>query len=140
MIDRVLYEHIRDHLIIPEIGGVTPDFRYGSAEGSNPPYIVLFKVEDPERPFVLCEEQGEAGQALFQFSGYANKDASNTITWLESLKRQVALIKGVIGVDTQYRIINNITSGVIILRENSLSIWGSVFDCQIWWELVREET
>lgn len=136
MIDRVLFEHIRDSLTY------TFNFKYGSAEGTDAPYCVMFKVTDPERPVVLCKDQGDSGEALFQFSLYAGLDTTNTLDMLENFKRQVALIKGNIGTDTIYRINNNITGGVVVLREgaSSLSTWGAIFECEIWWEYVSSES
>ena len=136
MIDREFYKHIRDNLA-PAFA-----FKFGSAEGEEPPYCVMFKVVDLERPITLFLEQGDTGKALFQFSLYAGSDATNTVYLLEAFKRQVALIKGNIGTETIYRIYNNITSGVVILREgaSSLNIWGAMFECEIWWEYVSSET
>ena len=136
MIDRMFYSHIKDNL------SYTFDFKFGSAEGVEPPYCVMFKVADMERPEVLCEEQGDSGRALFQFSYYSGLDASNTVYDLEQFKRQVALIKGTIGTETIYRINNNVTGGVVILRDgaSSLSVWGAMFECEIWWEYVSSES
>lgn len=136
MIDQVLYEHIRDNLTY------TGGFEYGSAEDINAPYIVMIKVADPERPEVLCQEQGQSGRAVFQFSGYLggnNADAAtpaNIVLYLEAFKDQVNKITGVIGTTTQYRINNNSTEGVRLLSDGASSnlAWGAIFETTIWWE------
>lgn len=118
---------------------------YGSAEGQTEDYYVMVKVFDPERPFVLCKEQGESGKALFQFyiyRGGAESEATNaalTLAQLQLLKEQVKTVKGLIGTSpNQYRIHNNITSAVLSLGagDNTLSTWGAVFESIIWWEFI----
>ncbi len=137
MIDKALYNHILNNFTL------TGDFVFGSAEGSTPPYIVMFKVEDLERPEVLCEDQGESGRAIFQFSAYgggvnsgAASNAATTIEFLEAFKIQLQALKGNIGSSPDnYHIWENQTGGVRILGEgnNSLSIWGAFCESQIWW-------
>lgn len=137
MIDKELYNHILNNFTI--VG----NFVYGSAEGFDPPYIVLFKVFDPERPEVLCESQGDSGRALFQFSawtGGANSsiasNAAETVEYLEAIKTQMQVLKGDIGASpTDYHIWENQTGGVRLLGEgtNSLGIWGAFFESEIWW-------
>ena len=136
MIDEVLYEHINTNLVLPAT------FKFGSADGEDPPYIVMFKVSDPERPNVLCQDQGESGDALFQFSCYTVSSAGYTIKTLDQLKIQVAQIWGEIGTTENYRIWNNETYGVTILGdgEAQTQIWGAVFELRIWWELLSSET
>ena len=141
MIDQVLFEYIRDSLTY------TGTIKYGSAEGITPPYIVMTKITDPERPVTLCYTQGESGEALFQFSAYMGGsagDASNgpeTILYLDELKEQVKLIGGEItSSGMTYRVWGNITSGVTLLGTQVLETWGAMFETQIKWEYVETET
>ena len=143
MIDQALYEYILANCIL------TSDFRFGSAEGAVATYIVMFKITDSERPEVLCEEQGDAGRALFQFSAYmggndaAPSNAAATVLFLEALKIQVAKIWGYIdnGIEA-FRIWNNVTGSVRLLGSGSesLTTWGAMFECELWWEKHPLET
>jgi len=134
-IDQILYEHIKNNLVI------TGSFEYGSGESLTSPYIIMIKVADPERPETLCEEQGESGRAVFQFSGYAggsNADAANaasTLTYLDAFKEQVNKIKGEIGTTDKVLINNNITTGVTVLNDGQAEnlAWGAIFETTIWW-------
>lgn len=137
MIDIALYDYIYDNLTL------TTDFKLGDAGGSVAPYIVMFKVNDPERPETVCEKQGDSGRALFQFSGYAGgtdgegANAYETITILEALKVQVANIRGDLGTaPDDYNIWQNITGGVRLLNDGgqTLQTWGAFFECNIWWK------
>ncbi len=137
MIDVELYNHVLNNF------SLTGAFVYGSAEGETSPYIVMFKVEDLERPEVLCESQGESGRALFQYSAYtggaASSTASNaaeTVVFLEAFKTQLQSLKGDIGSSpNDYHIWENKTGGVKLLGEgvNSLDIWGAMIESEIWW-------
>lgn len=117
---------------------------YGSAESATPPYAVMFKVNDPERRITLCDVQGGAGEALFQFSGYAGgegiaADGLSTVQYLETIKDQVKDVKGVIGTSpNDYRIWHNQTGGVRIINDgfNSLQRWGAIFETLIRWEKI----
>lgn len=137
MIDIAIYRYIKDVI------GITTPFVYGSGEGLTAPYIRMFKVTDEERPEVLCEKQGDSGRALFQFNLYtggtvgAGSNAAQAIQDLEVLKKQVALIKGNIGITPlDYNIWNNITTGVRNIADGSqtLQTWGSLFESTIWWK------
>jgi len=138
MIDQILYEHIKNNLTI------TGGFEYGSGEGLTAPYIIMTKVTDPERQEVQCQKQGEAGRAIFQFSGYlggSNGDAANassTIVYLNDFKEQVKNIIGEIGTTTKVRINNNITEGVLLLNDGQAEnlAWGAIFETTLWWEYV----
>jgi hypothetical protein len=136
MIDETFFEYIRDNL------SLAGTFHYGSARGATPPYYILNKISDPERPVVLCEDQGDTGQALFQFSAYAGgegtvSNAANHIVFLEALKIQVNQIRGVIGTSPDdYTIWFNNTGGVRLLGNgtNILDVWGAMFETTIWWK------
>lgn len=137
MIDQVLYDYILTNFTF------TGDFVFGSAEGSDPPYIVMLKVTDLERPEVLCESQGDSGRALFQFSAYAGgaeqtaaTNAAETVVYLEAFKNQMKLLKGNIGTSPDdYHIWENKTGGVRLLGEgaSTTGIWGAFFELEIWW-------
>lgn len=137
MIDQELYDHIRTNFIY------TGEFVFGSAEGVEPPYIVMIKVTDLERPEVLCETQGESGRALFQFSAYmggaeqtAATNAAQTVLYLEAFKNQMQGLKGDIGsAPDDYHIWENQTGGVRLLGEgvSTTGIWGAFFESEIWW-------
>jgi hypothetical protein len=137
MIDEALYKYLTTDLSITNL-------YYGSAENRTPPYTVMLKVNDPEVRVTLCDTQGEAGEALFQFSGYtggegAAADASSTVVYLETIKAQVKDVKGIIGTNpNDYRIWYNQTSGVRLINDgnNSLQRWGAIFETLIRWEKV----
>ncbi len=138
MIDVVLYDHIYDNF------GLAYQFYYGSAEGSTGKYGVMFKVTDLERPETLCDEQGDTGKALFQFSFWDGGNtgiATNAIHVLqlaETFKDQFKTLRGVIGTTEQYRIENNITQGARLLAGGAqeTQIWGAFFEADIWWSRV----
>lgn len=112
---------------------------YGNAQGATEPYHLMIKVADPEQPVVLCEDQGDAGQALFQFSTYAGDDPTVAMRYAEVLKNVVNTIKGTIGTDpNDYMIDNNITSGVRLISDGagSLMVWGVIFETEIWWHKI----
>jgi hypothetical protein len=138
MIDTIFYDYIRLNLTYTE------SFVFGSAEGFDAPYIIMFKVTDPERPNTLCQKQGDSGEALFQFSAYYGgntsdpNNAANTVVNLEAFKTQVATIKGIIGTSpNDYRIWSNVTTGVKLLRGGdgvNLLTYGAFFETTIRWE------
>ena len=137
MFELVLYNHIKDNFTI--VG----EFKYTSGNGANKPYIIQLKVTDPERPVVLCDAQGDVGQALFQFTGTGDSISSNppmgaaqVAQHVEDFKNQLKLLIGVIGVTpNHYFIWNNITEGVRSLGEgeNSTSISSAFFESTLWW-------
>jgi hypothetical protein len=138
MIDATLYNHIIDNFTY------TGEFKFGSAEGAKPPYIIQLKVADLERPETLCESQGDSGRALFQFSAYGGSNdtdpvmkAYDLVGYLEGFKNQMQSLKGNIGVNPDdYKIWENQTGSVRPLGEgvNSLGTWGAFFQSFIWWE------
>ncbi len=139
MIDDALFDHIENNLSV--VGG----FEIGSAEGQDPPNTVMFKVEDPELKAVLCDVQGESGEATFQFSRYEGGNAGdaansfNTSKNHELLKQQVNKIGGVIGVSpNEYRLWGNRCTGVKPLNDGgqALVTWGAFFELTIKWEKV----
>jgi hypothetical protein len=138
MIDKIFYRHIRT--TCPPSG----EFRFGSAEGSVPPYVIMYKISDSEQPEILCAEQGYAGRALFQFSAYTGgsdgdaADAGNVVDYLQDLKKNVALIKGVIGIaPSQARIWQNVTTGVVLIgNQGPLGAWGAMFETVLRWEYI----
>jgi hypothetical protein len=120
------------------------NIRYGSAEGEEFPYYVFNKITDTERPNSLCQEQGDSGQAAFIFEGYVGGQAQaagadDALTYVQTLHDIVNKLKGVIGTaPNQFRIWNNVTSGVTTVQRSSetLLIWGAEFNTIIWWEIV----
>jgi len=114
----------------------TGAFKYGSAEGQTAPYIVMVKVDDPERPDTLCVEHGEQGQALFQFSGYTEGGPGAIMEYLNDFKEQVKNIKGVVGTaPDQIEVWYNNTGGVRLIGQgaNTLNIWGVLFETELYW-------
>jgi hypothetical protein len=136
MFSTVLYSHLYDNLT--HTGG----FVYGSAEAINPPYIIMRKITDPEQPVIFCETQGNAGKAMFQFSGYTGGgSAANALSneqYLEAFKAQVKNIRGTIGTTEKYLIDVNITTGVRLLSDglNELNVWGAMFETTFHWKKV----
>ena len=132
-VDRILYEYIRDNLVY------AGDFRYGSAEGSSVPYIIMYKVTDPERPDTLCVEQGEQGQAMFQFSAYTEGGPGYMVEYLNDFKEQVKAIIGEVGTGADVvEIWYNNTGGVRLLSDGASeeTIWGAFFETEIYWRYV----
>jgi hypothetical protein len=106
-----------------------------TAPNIEPPYAVLQIVAPTEQPEVLCEDQGDAGNYLFQFSGVAS-DRRITYNMLEDLKTYVQGIAGTITLDgTTYRITENQTDGV---REfdASLGTWQCIFESRFRYSIV----
>ena len=141
MIDKAIYTHVNTDLTPP-----APVFFGSLPLGSTlTKYIVMYKITDPERPETLCVQQGDTGRALFQFSGYAGAGggAANpmeTVDLLQDLKDQIAEYTiGTIGVTPDdYRIWNNITTGVRLLGEglSTEGVWGAFFESTLWWEKI----
>jgi hypothetical protein len=141
MIDQAIYTYISGSLIPPApvyFGSLPPGLTLSE-------YIIMYKISDEERPETLCVRQGDTGRAMFQFSGYAGAsgEAANpieTVTLLEDLKGQIAAgIWGVIGTaPNDYRIWNNITTGVRLLGEGLATegVWGAFFESTLWWEKI----
>jgi len=132
MIDKVLFEYIRSFPLAAPI-------HYGSAEGESLPYYVMAKIIDPERPEVLCFDQGESGQALFMFDGYAGGKGSaytgaTTLALVEQLKLVVANIRGVIGTVEKYLIWSNETRGAVLVGQQDQFTWQAQFECVLHWE------
>lgn len=136
MIDKIFYRYIRTNC--PPAG----EFHFGSAEGAIPPYVVMVKISDPEQKEILCYGQGECGRALFQFSAYVGGsngtagDAGTAVDYLQDLKKNVARIKGVIGVHPDsVRIWQNVTSGVKLIGiGDGIQAWSAIFETEIRWE------
>ena len=135
--EKELYNYIRTTFTF------TGDFRYITAEGSTPPYFIIVKASADELPNTLCQTQGETGKALFRISGYAGgqdgaiTDAAATMEYMEAIKVQFAELKGEIGTSpNDFRIWNNVTSGVTPLGESERATWGAVFDFELWWEKI----
>jgi len=116
----------------------TKSVYYGSAEGATGQYHVMYKIDDLERPIVLCDSQGESGRALYQISTYGGDKAGALMDVAEVLKDAVATIKGEIGTTTKFRIYDNVTTGVRLISAgfNEQSIWGVLFETEIAWEKV----
>jgi hypothetical protein len=124
----------------------TYEIFYGSAESqsqtdknNNVSYHVMVKIVDPERPFTLCDEQGDSGMALFQFATYSGGDPTVTMREAQVLHDIVKDVRGTIGVSpNDYLIDNNITQGVRLIGEgtNSLGVWGVIFTTEIQWHKI----
>jgi hypothetical protein len=131
----VFYNHI-------VASGPSVTYFYGSAEGGSTEYVIINKIEGGERPETLCQDQGEASRSLYQFSAYTGGttgeagSAGYTQKFLETVKDYVKTVKGVIGTSEQYRIWNNVTSGVRPLGDTQLQSWGAMFEVELWWEEV----
>ena len=134
-IDQAIYDHVK---------ALGFNIFFGSAEGVSMPYYTMIKISDAERPDVLCEAQGESGQAVFIFEGHAGGQgqagsASSTLTYTQLLHDAVKNIKGLIGTaPNEFRIWNNTTNGVVLSNRaaQSLSIWSSEFSVVFWWSAV----
>jgi hypothetical protein len=134
MIDKVLFEYIRSFVLAAPI-------HYGSAEGESLPHYVMAKIIDPERPEVLCFDQGESGQALFMFDGYAGGQgsaytAATTEAFVEQLKVLVSSVRGEIGTIEKYRIWSNETRGVTLVGQQDMFTWQAQFELVIHWERI----
>jgi hypothetical protein len=141
MISLAIEEHIKQNFNFTGfLEGV--GFNYGSGEGMTEPYIIMFKVNDPERPITLCNEQGDSGEALFQFNGYSGgvysaSNAAHTEQILEEMKNQVKNLKGAISTSFgDYRIQRNQTEGVRLISEGQeeAQTWGAFFESILVWE------
>ena len=121
------------------------DLYLGNANGKTPPYLVMYKVSDEERPNVLCYEQGDSGQALFIFDywmgGQDNYPVNQDITLLKAdgIKRQIAAKKGLITDGTNdYRIWHNKTTGAVIVGDgnNESGIYTARFTVLLYWDIM----
>lgn len=111
---------------------------YGSAESASGQYHVMYKIDDRERPFVLCDNQGDSGIALYQISTYGGDSAGELMNVAEVLKDAIATVKGEIGTTDKYRIYDNQTTGVRLISDgyNEQLVWGVIFESAISWEKV----
>ena len=128
MIDQVLFEHIESTL-------TQFTFRYGSAENTEYPFVVVRKISDLERSTTLCKNQGECGKALFQFSCYTGSNSAESLIYANSVKKEIAKILGVLGTTN---INANETKGAVILNngDNTNLIWSAIFETTLSWESV----
>lgn len=133
MLDNVLQEHIENTITFT---GTL--YNEEAPTEAVKPYYVMNKISDPERPVYLCEDQGEAGDARFQFTLYADETTGYTKILMQAFKEQVKNIKGVIGTTEKYRIWQNITGGVIAPGEadSTTNTRAALFDIKIQWDKV----
>lgn len=119
---------------------------YGNANNKSTPYTVFFKVEDPERPDLLCEDQGDSGKALFVFQhfrggqGSLAEDQETALLNADSIKRQIAEKKGIISYGAQsYRIWHNKTTGVVPIGNgaNEGNFFGAQFTVLLYWNIIN---
>jgi hypothetical protein len=118
---------------------------YGNANNITPPYVVMYKISDDERPYTLCQEQGESGEALFIFDYYAGAqdnyavNQEMTLQYANDLKEQIRQKKGNItyGANT-YKIWHNQTTGAVIVDDgmNESNIFTARFTTLLRWDLV----
>jgi len=111
---------------------------YGQGEHGSGPFYTMVVVVDPEQGSTICEAQGDAGNALVQFTFSTGNDSDSASLGvaedgLETLKILVAGLTGNIG---NYDIWNNITSGVQTLDDPTLQWWGALFESSLSWNIV----
>jgi hypothetical protein len=133
MLDNILQEYIENNITFT--GEL---YNEEAPTGATLPYFVMRKISDPERPFLLCEEQGAAGDARFQFDYFDEQTQSYVKMVHQEFKEQIKNISGVIGTTEQYRIWNNQISAVLALPELDVSapVRGATFDIKIKWEAI----
>ena len=108
---------------------------FGTPEGVTGQFVVMNIVVPGERPVVLCEDQGEAGQADLQFSGVA-ASRQKAYNLLESCKDYVQSIMGDISIDAfDFKVDENITDGVRGF-DASLNTWQALFEARFIWHAV----
>jgi hypothetical protein len=111
---------------------------FGSGERADGAAHYLMKiVNDPEQPAVICEQQGEAGNAIVQFDFIAGNQAESSGAGfvsdeLETLKIGVAGIIGDIG--NNYSIWDNTTGGVTLIGDTDSQTWGALFESTLAWK------
>ena len=136
MIDFALWEYVRTL--------TTDSVYYGSANNAEAPYHVFYKMEDPERPETLCQEQGGQGRALFMFESFAGGQNSfsspdHSLKFADDLKRQIAQKKGIISFDgVDYRIWHNRTTAAVPIDRgaNEVGFYGGQFSVLLFWEII----
>lgn len=141
MFDTVLYTHVKTNIFTAY--AFEGSFIEGSANKLKPPYIIMNKIDDQEQPQTMCQNQGNTGSALIQFSAYCGytqtgKNSLKTKEYLNSFKEYFKNLRGIIGTTEQYRINYNFTSGVTALSDgvSSLETWGAIFQASIRWEKI----
>lgn len=111
--------------------GTVPVY-FGTPQEKRGEFVVMLIVNAGERPDVLCEDQGEAGQVDLQFSGVAASEQA-AYNLLESLKNYVQSIAGQLTVDSDtFQVNENITDGVRGF-DASLGAWQAIFESRFAW-------
>ena len=138
MLDDIFFKYIKDNL-----SGFGTAIKYGSAENITAPYTVMNKVSDPENKIVLCNSQGESGQALFQFVRYTGGNkapASNSIKTVKDHDAFKVIINAMareIGTSPNaYRLIGLRCTGARGFDGGGQSLmgWSAIFECSFMWE------
>lgn len=137
MFEFAFHDYIQTNLTLTDFNDV---IAYGTAEGYSSPYVIMRKVSDQEEREIYCDDQGDNGKALFQFSIYAGGEndeanAAYTIKIANDLKTQVAAIKGQITSVSHgnYTIFMNKTYGVRLIEGQILQTWGVIFESILNW-------
>jgi hypothetical protein len=108
---------------------------WGIPERVAKPYVVALIVNPAEQAPVLCEDQGDSGELLIQFSGVAETD-QGAYNMLESLKAYVQTLGGLIAYDgNAYRIMANTTDGVRQF-DAGIGTWQCLFESTLAWKRV----
>lgn len=138
MLDDIFFKHIKDNL-----SGFGNAIKYGSAENITAPYTVMMKVSDPENKIVLCNNQGESGQALFQFVRYTGGNRAPAANSIETVKDHDAF-KVIINAMTReigttpnaYRLIGLKCTSAKPFNDGSQELmgWSAIFECFFMWE------
>jgi hypothetical protein len=112
------------------------DLYYGAqSPATDAPFYRMILISDSEQPEVICEQQGQAGQALIQFDfNGGNTSVNASLGWaedeLEKLKVLVASLRGDIGTFTVWQ---NFTGGVQSIGDPTAQWWGVLFESTLGW-------
>lgn len=120
--------------LITELEGLWSECNlyFETPAGATKPYIVMNIVAPGEQPDVFCEDQGDAGDVLLQFSGAASSSQA-TYNLLERFKNVVQAISGTVTHGTpSYRITQNVTDGVRGF-DAGLNTWQAIFEARFRW-------
>ena len=128
MIDQEFFDYLETNL-------TDYVFKYGSAENTDYPFVVVRKISDMEIADSLCKDQGDSGDALFQFSCYTGLSSAESLIYADKVKVEVAKILAKL---TTIQIYSNRTTGATIMSDglNTNLIWSAMFETTIRWGLI----
>jgi len=131
---QVLYEYLVAAFTVDDVPTIKLEYMSALNAGNASDYYVMFLVSNPEDPVSFCDEAGDSGTSLVQFSYYGPGGPDAAMSKLETLKEKVVSILGDIDYNgSSFNVWQNRTSGVKPIGGVALNTWDAVFESQLSW-------